>query len=71
MVSRPQTDGDKRGQPTAGSIKDSIIKLDGYKNQEVRITFLGGRQIKGVLKQFDSGNNMVLDECVEFLRGNQ
>ena len=63
------TDGDKKDQAAGPNFRESIINLDKYKNQEIRVTFLGGRQIKGILKQFDTGNNMVLDECVEYLRG--
>ena len=30
----------------------------------------GGREVHGVLKGFDPLVNVVLDECIEFIRGN-
>jgi hypothetical protein len=29
----------------------------------------GGREVDGVLKGFDKLDNLVLDDCVEFIRG--
>ena len=49
--------------------KESIINLQNFQEKDVRIKFLGGREIQGVLKGYDTSLNMVLDGCIEFLRG--
>ena len=37
-------------------------------DQRVKVRFQGGREVDGVLKGFDKLDNLVLDECVEYLR---
>lgn len=34
-----------------------------------RVKFAGGREVDGILKGFDKLDNLVLDDCVEYLRG--
>ena len=47
----------------------SIIKVQNYMDQEVRIKFTGGRQVTGILKGYDTVNNLILDDTIEELRG--
>ena len=37
--------------------------------QPVRVKFTGGREVTGTLQGFDALVNLVLDDCVEYLRG--
>ncbi|CBZ51613.1 putative u6 snRNA-associated Sm-like protein [Neospora caninum Liverpool] len=46
----------------------SVIDLNKFLNQRVRVKFSGGREITGVLKGHDAVSNLVLDETEEFLR---
>ena len=46
----------------------SVIDLSKYVDTRVRVRFQGGREVDGLLKGFDKLDNLVLDECVEFLR---
>ena len=39
-----------------------------YVDQKVRVKFVGGREVVGVLKGADAICNLVLDDTVEFLR---
>ena len=48
--------------------KPSVINLDSLLDKQVRVKFLGGREVTGVLKGHDPVPNVVLDECVEYLR---
>lgn len=48
--------------------RDPILDIAKYMDQEVRVTFFGGREVVGVLKGFDQLVNLVLDDCVETLR---
>mmetsp|Transcript_47283 Transcript_47283/g.107186 ORF Transcript_47283/g.107186 Transcript_47283/m.107186 type:complete len:102 (+) Transcript_47283:60-365(+) len=50
------------------SKKESILDLNKYIDQGVRVKFQGGREVVGVLKGYDQLVNLVLDECVEYLR---
>lgn len=45
------------------------MDLNKYKDTKVRVKFIGGRQIVGVLKGFDQLMNLVLEEVEETLRG--
>ena len=49
---------------------NSVVDLGKYMDQRVRIRFQGGREVDGILKGFDKLDNVVLDECVEYIRGN-
>mmetsp|Transcript_11365 Transcript_11365/g.37358 ORF Transcript_11365/g.37358 Transcript_11365/m.37358 type:complete len:98 (-) Transcript_11365:201-494(-) len=48
--------------------KGSILNLEKYLDKEVSVKFQGGREVRGLLKGFDQLVNVVLDDCVEFLR---
>jgi len=51
-----------------GSPKPSVINLDLLVDKVVRVKFTGGREITGILKGHDPVPNIVLDDCVEYLR---
>lgn len=46
-----------------------VFDLLKYLDQRVRVRFQGGREVDGLLKGYDKLDNLVLDECVEYLRG--
>ncbi|CAM9558451.1 unnamed protein product [Heterosigma akashiwo] len=46
----------------------NVLDLEKYMDQAVRIKFQGGREVNGILKGFDPLVNLVLDECVEYIR---
>eukprot|EP00916_Digyalum_oweni_P008908 GHVL01014948.1.p1 GENE.GHVL01014948.1~~GHVL01014948.1.p1 ORF type:complete len:103 (+),score=26.21 GHVL01014948.1:91-399(+) len=46
----------------------TIVDLDRYLNQKVRVKFNGGREVTGILRGHDRVSNLVLDETEEFLR---
>ena len=48
-----------------------MIELAPYVDKKVRVKFVGGREVVGVLKGADPISNLVLDEAVEYLRGNK
>mmetsp|Transcript_23663 Transcript_23663/g.30688 ORF Transcript_23663/g.30688 Transcript_23663/m.30688 type:complete len:101 (-) Transcript_23663:257-559(-) len=48
--------------------RQNVLDLEKYMDQAVRIKFQGGREVHGILKGFDPLVNLVLDECVEYLR---
>ena len=52
----------------ASSKKDPILDLNKYLDQPVRVRFQGGREVNGTLKGFDQLVNIVLDDCVEYIR---
>jgi U6 snRNA-associated Sm-like protein LSm7 len=56
------------GASGGGSRKDPILDLAKYIDQEVRVKFHGGREVTGTLKGYDQLVNLVLDDCVEFVR---
>jgi U6 snRNA-associated Sm-like protein LSm7 len=56
------------GSSSGGARKDPILDLAKYIDQEVRVKFHGGREVTGVLKGYDQLVNLVLDDCIEFLR---
>ncbi|OAO17128.1 U6 snRNA-associated Sm-like protein [Blastocystis sp. ATCC 50177/Nand II] len=37
-------------------------------NKSLRVKFAGGREVVGILKGYDALMNLVLDDCVEYLR---
>ena len=51
------------------SDRDPGFDLKKYEDSRVRVKFQGGREVDGVLKGFDKLDNLVLDDCVEFLPG--
>ena len=52
----------------AGKGKGSVLDMSKYMDQEVRVKFMGGREVVGVLKGYDALLNLVLDDCREFLK---
>lgn len=46
-----------------------VLDLQKYLDQGVRVKLQGGREVHGVLKGFDPLVNVVLDECIELIRG--
>lgn len=51
--------------------KESIIDLSKFVDKEVRVKFQGGREASGKLKGYDHLLNLVLDDCVEYLRDSE
>ncbi len=47
--------------------KESVINLAPYVDKKIRVKFVGGREVIGILKGADPICNLVLDETVEFL----
>ena len=45
--------------------KTNIYDLSNYLDKKVSIIFAGGRKIKGILKSYDTLENMILDEVEE------
>ncbi|KAI5956408.1 lsm7 [Candida jiufengensis] len=56
---RPKSEGPKR---------EAILDLNKYKDQEIRVRFVGGRQVTGILKGFDQLMNLVLEDVKEQIR---
>merc|ERR1711908_217305 len=56
--------------PTMGDRKKTVTVLDmsKYMDSEIRVKFMGGREVVGVLKGYDALLNLVLDETNEFLK---
>lgn len=50
------------------SKKDPILDLAKYLDQSVRVQFQGGREVNGTLKGYDQLVNIVLDDCIEYIR---
>lgn len=48
--------------------KESIINFEKQIDKKVYVKFNGGREIVGILKGYDSTVNLVLDECIEYLK---
>lgn len=48
--------------------KESILDLSKFVDKQIRVKFAGGRESSGVLKGFDPLLNLVLDDCIEYLR---
>ena len=49
--------------------KETILDLSKYLDKTIKVKFSGGREASGVLKGFDQLVNLVLDNTVEYLRG--
>jgi U6 snRNA-associated Sm-like protein LSm7 len=50
------------------SDRDAGFDMEKYTGERVRVKFQGGRECEGVLKGFDKLDNLVLEDCVEYLR---
>uniref|UniRef100_A0A0G4FPJ0 Sm domain-containing protein n=1 Tax=Chromera velia CCMP2878 TaxID=1169474 RepID=A0A0G4FPJ0_9ALVE len=48
--------------------QSTVLDLTKYLNKEVRVKFVGGREVKGTLKGSDQVVNLVLDDAEEYLR---
>ena len=55
----------RRASEETMATKSIVIDLEKCIDKEVRVTFQGGREVRGVLKGFDQLVNIVLDDCVE------
>ncbi|GMM36784.1 Sm-like protein [Saccharomycopsis crataegensis] len=51
-----------------GPKREAILDLAKYKDQQIRVKFIGGRQVIGTLKGYDQLMNLVLDDVEETLR---
>ncbi|CAE6921403.1 Lsm7 [Symbiodinium sp. CCMP2592] len=63
--------GTPRGADSGMSKKESgksVLDLERYLNQPVKVKFSGGREVKGILKGHDAVANLVLDDVQEYLR---
>ncbi len=49
--------------------KDCVIDLAPYVDKQIRVKFVGGREVVGYLRGADPIGNMVLDDTIEYLRG--
>lgn len=49
--------------------RESVIELAPYIDKKIRVKFVGGREIVGILKGADPICNLVLDDAIEYLRG--
>jgi small nuclear ribonucleoprotein (snRNP)-like protein len=50
--------------------REAVLDFAKYTDQRVRVRFQGGREVDGILKGYDKLDNLVLDDTVEYLRGN-
>lgn len=50
--------------------RESVIDLAPLVDKKVRVKFVGGREVTGILRGADPICNLVLDESIEYLRGN-
>lgn len=48
--------------------KATVLDMSKYMDRSVRVKFMGGREVVGVLKGYDALLNLVLDETKEFLK---
>ena len=55
-------------QNTKLNTRESIINLAPYVDQKIRVKFVGGREVVGVLKGADPICNLVLDDTIEYMR---
>ncbi|EGV64775.1 U6 snRNP-associated protein Lsm7 [Yamadazyma tenuis] len=56
------------GTKQEGPKREAILDLNKYKDTQIKVEFIGGRQIVGVLKGFDQLMNLVLESVEETLR---
>ncbi|WRT63534.1 uncharacterized protein IL334_000439 [Kwoniella shivajii] len=50
--------------------RESILNLAQYVDQSVRVKFMGGREVIGILKGYDQLMNLVMDDVVEEYENN-
>lgn len=63
-----QTSQNKGSQKYGATVKELAIDLEQYRDKNVQVKLMGGRQIVGILKGFDPLLNLVLDHSVETIR---
>eukprot|EP01095_Lingulamoeba_sp_RSL-Kostka_P006164 TRINITY_DN1913_c0_g1_i1.p1 TRINITY_DN1913_c0_g1~~TRINITY_DN1913_c0_g1_i1.p1 ORF type:complete len:127 (-),score=54.79 TRINITY_DN1913_c0_g1_i1:232-591(-) len=49
--------------------KENILDLNKYIDKRIRVSFMGGREVTGILKGYDQLLNLVLDDTIEYLQG--
>lgn len=54
---------------TSGQRRESILELAKLMDSSVRVKCLGGRELQGILRGYDELVNLVLDDCIEYVRG--
>lgn len=59
------------GNPNNKNEREAVVDFAKYADMRVRVRLQGGREVEGVLKGFDKLDNLVLDESIEYLRGNR
>lgn len=47
--------------------KESVIDMTDYIDKQIRVRFVGGKQVVGILKGADPICNLVLDEATEIM----
>ena len=52
----------------ADKSKKSVLDMSKFMDKEVRVKFMGGREVVGTLKGYDALLNLVLDDTREFLK---
>ena len=57
----------KAGDGQERKKKESILELNRFIDNQIRVKFAGGRESSGTLKGFDSLLNIVLDDTIEYL----
>lgn len=58
----PAKTGEKRNE------RKSIIDLSKFMDKQIRVKFIGGREVVGTLRGFDPLLNLVLDSTTEYVR---
>merc|ERR1711920_208131 len=48
--------------------KVTVLDMSKYIDRSVRVKFMGGREVEGILKGYDALLNLVLDDTKEFLK---
>ena len=48
--------------------KATVLDMSKYLDKSVRVKFMGGREVVGILKGYDALLNLVLDESQEYLK---
>ncbi|KAJ1964703.1 U6 snRNP-associated protein Lsm7 [Dipsacomyces acuminosporus] len=51
--------------------RDAIFDLKKYSDKRIRVKFMGGREVTGVLKGFDQLLNIVLDDAEETIHNQE
>ena len=59
--------GNKAGDGQERKKKESILELNRFIDNQIKVKFAGGRESSGTLKGFDSLLNIVLDDTIEYL----